>query len=848
MRPRITLALALSLVASPVLAGNVPDPTTFLGFRIGEDRHLVRWTALTDYFHEVDRQSDRVIVRELGRSTEERPFLAAIISSPETIRNIDHYRQLQHQVSDPRLPGSQLAVSASKPVVLITCSIHSIEVASTLTSIALLHQLATRDDATTHEILDKTILLLVPSCNPDGVDIVYDWYERSKGHAWEGEGLPWLYHKYAGHDTNRDFFMLNLEETKILSKFLYEDWFPTITYDIHQMGSNGARIFVPPFFDPVNPNIDARLTESIALLGSHMALDLTSARRQGVLTNAMYDNWWNGGNRTTPQRHNMVGLLTESASAKMATPITISRDRLGGATRGFANHKLAVNFPVPWQGGTWRLRDIITDQMICCRSVLTLAARYGSMFQSNYRDMGRDAIRAGEAFPPFGWVIPPNQTDIATAYEMAAILHKTGIEIEHVSAPFTNGTTRIPAGSLLMRSAQPYRRHLKDMMERQVYPDRFNPDGSAEPPYDVAGWTLPLQMGVQTIRLDRPIDAKSERLEVVRAPYGRTEGVGNEKSFSVANESNEVFLLLNALHKKGVPVFVKRGEDGRSERFSFPSTPEASAAIDQVLPRISFIIRRDSESPEGVKLSPRRVGIYQPWVASMDEGWTRLVLERRGFAYTSLHNEDILSGKLRDSFDVILFASSPPRTIREGFRAGQTAPPFVGGLGTKGAAALREFAENGGTLIGLEHASSYLIEELALPVTESLKGLSTRSFYCPGSILQAAIQTDHALTSGISWDLSLYFSRSLAFDLKEPAAGSPAGDPIALVRYGAASPLQSGWLLGPEHIRSKAAEVLVPYGKGNVVLFGFPPQNRGQTHGTFRLLFNALSREISAIQ
>ena len=334
---RILAALILGPVAG-ALGAEVPSPEAHLGFRPGADFRLAAWPSVVDYFRKVDAASDRVVVRELGRTTEGRPYIVAIVSDEATIGDLGRHQARQREIAQPGpsyRPGTGPPEEA-RPVVLITCSIHSVETASTLMAMELLHGLASGDDPATREILDHAILVLVPSANPDGVNKVAAWYERTKGHPWEGEGMPELYHKYAGHDTNRDWFMLNLQETRLLTRFLYREWPPTLAYDVHQMGPKGARMFVPPFFDPINPNLDARVNQGIALVGAHMAADLAAAGKPGVLTNAMYDNWWNGGMRTTPQRHNVVAVLTESASVKMASPIFLDRPQLAGATRGFS--------------------------------------------------------------------------------------------------------------------------------------------------------------------------------------------------------------------------------------------------------------------------------------------------------------------------------------------------------------------------------------------------------------------------------------------------------------------------------------------------------------------------------
>ncbi len=849
-------------------AADVPAPGTHLGFRPGADGHLAPWGEVVSYFQKVDLASDRVKVRVLGETTEGRPFLAAFVSAAETIKDLDRYRGLQAKLSDPRLIPADAdrprVVAESKVVVVIACSIHSTETASTLMAMELLHGLASRDDPETREILDRTILILVPSVNPDGVEKVARWYERTKGHPWEGSGLPALYHTYAGHDTNRDWFMLNLKETRLLTRMLYKDWFPTLLYDVHQMGSRGARIFVPPFYDPINPNLDPRLNQGIFLIGAHMAADLAAAGRRGVLTNAMYDNWWNGGNRTTPQRHNIVAVLTESASVRLATPIFLEPADLKAEARGFISHQPAVNFVDPWPGGWWRLRDIVDDQLICARSLLTLAARCHDGFQSNLLALASASLAKGSGSPPFAWVVPRDQRDPGSAARLVGILHDSGIEVHSALEPFRADGVSFPAGSWILPAAQPYRPHLKDMMERQVYPNRLTAGGKAETPYDVAGWTLPLQMGVRVAELSTPPQARTAKLDRIEAPRGGIDawtGPGRPDYYVIGNTTNDDFLVRNALVAAGVEVeLVRIGTQAMPVgSLKFTAGEKARAVLDEVLQKVTTRVRAGQDprpaapggsqppsppDPAGIvaarnTYSPKhRIGVYQPWMPSMDEGWTRLVLETFKVPYTTLHNSEIRAGGLR-GFDVLLLPSIEAKVIRSGYAPNETEPAYVGGLGAEGAEELRRFVREGGRLVCLDASCEYAIEELNLPVKNVVKGLSTADFYAPGSILRAGVvDRDVSTTTGVADEVSVYFDQSQAFELVD-TKDAAVGNRVA-VRYARSRPLESGWLLGPSKLEGKAALVKVHSGGGTVILFGFPPQHRGQTHGTFRLLFNAL--------
>ncbi len=948
---RLAMGIVLILFSTiAVTHADPPTPEEHLGYRPGADYSLPNWAEVVDYYRILAETSDRIVLEELGRSTRDRPMISAVISSAETIADLEAARTAQAALADPRQIADEdevrRLIEQTKTVVMITCTIHSSETASTPMSMELAHRLATSDDETTRTILDNTVLLLVPSVNPDGVDIVADWYRRSLGNPWEGGGLIELYHPYAGHDTNRDWFMLNLRETQNLTEYLYHRWFPTITWDVHQMGGYGARMFVPPFFDPVNPNLHPKVSQGIFLIGAHMATALASHEKSGVLTYAMYDNWWNGGCRTVPQRHNMVGVLTESASVKLATPVFIERSELRGARRGFSNHDLAVNFPDPWPGGWWRLRDIVDYQLICAEALLTLAARYRQEFQRNYVSMGREAIEAGQAEPPYGWIVPRDQRDPGRAIALIDKLQATGIEVKRADEPFTLAGVDYPQGTWLLPADQPYRGYLKDVMERQVYPTRLDAEGKAEAPYDVAGWTMPLQMGVTSQQIDAPLPIEASIIERVGTPTGtiRSIGSGDPAYYLVANLANADFILLDRLLAGGVPVGIVnhndddlyghgkpaplavaldqlvRGESASipSGTLGFPANEEARTIVERTIKELPVTVfaldeqttirlnsldrstanadddfgvhgegGSDSESldelagefggrpapappiPTMTHLTRPRIGLYQPWIPIMDEGWTRFVFDSHQIPYTVLHNAEIRAGRLIDQVSVLVIPSMSSRVLRDGYPLNATERPYVGGLGHEGLESLRAFVEEGGTLVCLEDSCRYAMAAFDLPVSNALEGIGSDQFFCPGSILGASRVESGPMTWGMPESLSLYFARSLAFELPdssddlveendsiedgfEGSAEESSGDPgrgsdsseddriTVWVRYAERTPLQSGWLLGPDELAGRPALVSVDRGAGRVVLFGFPPQHRGQTQGTFRLLFNAL--------
>ncbi|HEV7859318.1 MAG TPA: M14 family metallopeptidase, partial [Pyrinomonadaceae bacterium] len=306
----------------------LPSPRNYLGFDPGDDRTIADWRQISGYFARLDQLSARVAVRTLGETTLHRPFIVAFISAPENIRELQKYQEIQRRLADPRLVRGDAERDAllreGKTVVAISCSIHSTEIVASQMSMQLAYELASAQDASTREILQNTILMLIPSANPDGVDIVANWYRKTLGTPYEGKEPPELYHHYAGHDDNRDWFMLNLPETKLVTRLFWKEWFPQIVYDVHQQGMTGSRFFIPPFYDPSNPHIAPLLLRQVGLIGHKMAADLQSVGQQGVITNALYDTWWHGGFRTAPYFHNSIGILSEAASAHLMTSVRVT--------------------------------------------------------------------------------------------------------------------------------------------------------------------------------------------------------------------------------------------------------------------------------------------------------------------------------------------------------------------------------------------------------------------------------------------------------------------------------------------------------------------------------------------
>ncbi len=822
----VTLAFTL-----PARSWSVPSPESVLGFHVGDDRRLADWREITSYFHELGAASGRVRVEELGKTTEGRPFLLVTVSSEANMERLDEIRRVNARLADPRGLGEAEAadlLARGRTIVALKHGIHSTEVASTQTAMELAYELATGESDEVRQILDRCVVLIVPSDNPDGTQRVTDWYRRTLGTPYEGGEIPFLYQKYAGHDNNRDWYMFTQQETRLTVAGVYERWHPQIVHDLHQMGTRGARFFAPPYLDPWEPNVDPALRAAVNTLGMHVAAQLTSEGKRGVVVNALYDAW--SPARAYPHTHGGVRILTETASARLGSPITIPFEDLGTGP-GYDARRASWNFPAPWTGGTWRVRDIVDYQLSASRALLGHAAANRTFWLRTFLDVNRRACARED---PHAFVIPEPQPDPLAAAQLVSVLRTGGVEVYRARAAFDAGGRRFERGSQVVPMQQPASAFAKMLLETQSYPDlREYPGGPPRKPYDVTAHTLPLLMDVPVVRIAGAFDADLT-LESEAAPEaGRVSGGG---AFLALGHKTGELVALGRLLAAGVPVrwttepFSEGGYAYPPGTLLVPS--KARGQVNGLARSLGVSARGVSARPAALALRQPRVGLYQSWMGSLDEGWTRYVFEKQvEMPYLTLHDADLRVGGLRARFDAIVLPDQPPGQILAGYPRGALPPEYTGGIGPEGVASLRDFVEAGGTLVALNAATALLVHDLALPVRNALDDPGPDSFYCPGAILRVHAGAPSPLTAGLEEPASAWFESGPAFEAPESA--------VAL-RYVEDDPLLSGWLLGGKRLRGRAALVDLPLGKGRVVLFGFRPQYRAQSWATYVPFLNAL--------
>lgn len=865
----VTLLLAAgwqTLPVAPRLAAAqaaIQAPEAFAGFRIGSDNQLVGWDRIVAYMRLVADASPRVQVRELGKSTNGLPFIAVEISAPETLRDLDRFkaleRKLYFQGGAPTAAERDEIFRAGKAVVLITCSIHATEIGASQMSLELVHRLATDESPQVRKILDNVIFILVPSLNPDGQAMVTDWFMKQVGTLYEGTSTPWLYHPYIGHDNNRDMYMFTQVESQHTARLLWHDWFPAVWLDEHQMGGSGARIFVMPATDPINPNVDPLIYRWNGIFGQSQGAALEAAGKEGIIYNATYTNFWQGAMAWSGWWHNQVGLLTEVASVRIATPTEQQRARpgapppAGGGGRGGGfgdrdpNEPLPpprdvnsrTEYPRPWLGGRWTLRDIVDYELIASMALLEAAADRRETLLRHIYEINARTVNAGSIDGVAAILVPVDtQVDPREAVHLVERLRMGGVEVSRAGASFEAGGTTYPAGTFVIPMTQVFARYAKDLLEKQTYPEvRRSPDSPPEPPYDVTAWSLGMLLGVDTIFLRRPVPEDAQLAPVgddLRVPAGRVTGSGSGFAFEYRGPDTAV--AINRLLKEGGEVTIAAGD--AHARVSVTGVPRAR--VEAVAGEFGLDVEAGGTAAggRGTRIRAPRVALYQPWGGgNMDEGWTRWVLEQYEFTLTTLHNEDVRAGRLHERFDVVVLADQSPGSIVEGGRGGAVPPEYRGGIGEAGVDALKAFVAAGGTLVTLGAACDLAIERWPIPVRNLKAQYSRDEHFAPGTIVNVQIDTRHPLGYGVAAGTYGFYRNSPFFAVVE---GFQSQATTVVARYPNAGIVASGWLKGEELMGGRAAVVTVDMQPGRIVLFGLRPQHRAQTHATFPMLFNAL--------
>jgi hypothetical protein len=839
----VLVFVSLLFCRSVVIHAEVPTPVSVLGHNPGDDFYLADYDDAIRYFHALAASSDRIKMFKVGKSTDGEEYEIAVISSPENLARLDEYKSIARKLADSRdLTEAQAKELArtSKVIVHIDGGMHSSEVAGGQHSIQLAYKLAsTQGDPQIDAILNNVILVLWPTLNPDGQNMVVHWYRQHLGTQFEVSPMPYLYQQYVGHDNNRDGYMQNMIESQVVTK-AEMDYSPVIFYCQHQTAPFPARIWIPPFADPISSNISPYMRSWLNVVGTQMSAALQQQHLPGAISQAEYDNWYPGFLDFTHVFRNEISFFTETALYRYATPRFYTVDEF---PKQYQDLKALTLYTDPWQGGWWHLSDAVKYMIAGSMSVLDTASKYREQLLFNRWQAAHDNIEHFKHAAPYAYVLPNPQADTPEAAQLTEIMIENGVEVHRAKEAFhANGAT-YPAGSWVILMDQPFSGLVKELFEVQHYPQAIL-DGSAKPvtlPYDVTGWTLPMQMGVKVDAVTDPVaDDQRAALELVTkidVPAGGADGAG--PNFVLSHKPNASFEAVNDILAAGgsasfAKELVQTSEGSETGAFVIGGLGRANLA--SILEKRGVSAVSATHGGEVIALHKARVGLYRPWAPSIDEGWTRWVLEKYGFAPVSLYNAGMKASDLKSRFDSIVIPDISKNLLMNGFKAGIVPSEYAGGIENDGVEALREFVQQGGTLVAFNQSASAMIDLLGLPVTNILDGVTSDQFFCSGALVRVELKDrSRPGVYGLPEDPIVMFERGPAFAAKTGFKGA------ILASYPkGVNPLVSGVLLHPEKIEGAGAAVEVAYGKGHIFLYGFKPQWRAQSHGAYKFFMNAL--------
>lgn len=858
----------------------VQSPEEYFGFKPGADYMLFDYERLIGYLQKVDTVSDRLKLVEIGKSPLGKPMVVAFISSEKNIRELDSLKAINRKLAlDPNLSEAEREAlfSQGKVFILGTLSMHSEEVAPTQASALIIYDLITTHDPVKLEWLNNVVYMIVPNHNPDGMDMIVNHYKKYKGTKYEGSSFPGVYHKYIGHDNNRDYVVLTQSDTRAVSAIYSLEWFPQVMVDKHQMGSAGVRYFIPPPHDPIAENVDAGLWNWSSLFGSNMMKDMNLQGLSGVACKFLFDDYWPGSTQTCIWK-NVIAFLTEGASAKVASPVFVEPNEIRVRGKGLSEYKKSINMPLPWPGGWWRLGDLVQYEITSTMSILKTASEYHKDILLYRNDLCRKEVNNGKTLPPFYYILPLRQHDQSELVSLVNLLREHGIDVYRLAAPVVIDNIGYAGGDIVVPLAQPFRPFIKEVMETQEYPLRhYTPDGLIIKPYDITSWSLPLHKGVSALEVTKKeaVPANFDTLlEKITGPFHLTAPMPqNYWAALFTVNHNESFKAAFLAMSKGMRVerlkksMTVEGVEFPVGSFIVYRDEKQSSVLDEMLRQITVspkILAQPLplEAQDAAPVKMPRIGLVETYFHDMDAGWTRFILDSYFIPYVVVHPGEFESTDFVKNFDVLLFPDSPKSQLMEGKQKGwdddyedsNYPPDYRKGIGKNGLGRLMTFLDNGGIIVSWERSSEIFMgsqeippvqktgekEEFVLPVQDISKELKSGGLYCPGSLMKVLFLKDHPITLGMPGEAGVFFRGETVFRTRVPKFDM---DRRVIGKFPEKNILLSGYCENEGKAANQTVLAWFRKNKGQLVLFGFSPQFRASTDVTFKLLFNSILLE-----
>jgi len=869
----IKLTLQLIIVLLTFTANNFTKaqsisslvPDKFFGFTPGADSMLFDYEQLIDYLTKLDKVSERMKMVEIGKSPLGKPMYIAFISSEANIKNLDKLKEINKKLAlEPNLSERDVENLADEGKVffLATLSMHSTEVAPSQAAPLIAYELVTTNDKDKLKWLGDVVYMLVPNHNPDGMDMVVQHYKKYKGTKYDGSAMPGVYHKYVGHDNNRDFVTLTQSDTRAISAIYSTDWFPQVMIEKHQMGSTGPRYFVPPMHDPIAENIDAGIFDWTWVFGSCMTTDLTQAGLKGVTQHAIFDDYWPGATETCLWK-GVIGMLTEAASVNVASPIYIEPNELQVSGKGLSEYEKSINMLLPWEGGWWRLGDIVQYELVSTYSIMKTASLHRNEILQFRNDMCRKEVNKGKTQAPYYYIFPIAQSNADELIALIDVLQEHGISVYKLNKDIVIENKIYKQGDIVVPLAQPFRSFIKEILEKQVFPARhYTPDGELIQPYDITSWSLSLHKGLDYTELNEKALNVEPALDKIVRGYKLFDGKipANVEMIALQANLNTSYKIAFSALQQGVKV----------ER-----TLLSTKVNNTELPAGSFIIPKNGQTQElisGLSIAPvfsssklsvntapvtlPRIALIETWFHDMDAGWTRYVFDTYSIPFKVIRPGEFAQTDFAANFDVLVFPSASKDMLLSGKRKSgddyvisNYPPEFTKGIGTDGMKALMQFIDKGGIVLSWGQSTNLFIgaltierskddkEEFQLPIRDISEGLVKNGLSCPGSLVKVIIKQDHPLTYGMPKSVGVFFRGRPVFATSQPSFDA---DRRVIATFPKEQILMSGYCEKEELLSQKSAMVWLKKGKGQVILCGFNPQQRASTTSTYKLIFNSL--------
>jgi hypothetical protein len=844
----------------------VLSPEEFFGFKPGTNRELINYEKLIEYLDTLDVKSERVKMIEIGKSPFDKPMYICFISSPENIASLDELKSLNKRLAlDPEIPDDQRTelFGKGRVFVMAALSMHSREVGPSQSAPLIAYDLAVTTDENKLNWLENVVYMMVPCHNPDGMDMIVENYYKYKGTKYEGSDMPGVYHKYIGHDNNRDFVTLSQTDTRAIAAIYNKDWFPQVAVQKHQMGSSGVRYVVPPSHDPIAENVDASLWNWIGIFGTNMIKDMTSDSLAGIAQRYVFDDFWPGSTGTCVWT-NVIGMLTEAANAQTATPVFIEPNEMSVVGKGLSEHKKSVNMPLPWEGGWWGLEDIVKYEISSTLSMLKTASSHREEILKFRNDLCRSEVNKGKSEAPFYFIMPLNQSDQSELAGTVNLLREHGISVFELKNELVLENVNYHKGDIVVPLAQPFRPLIKEIFEPQEYPLRhYTPGGEAIKPYGNTSWSLPLHRGVKSFEISVRSKELENSLNPIESDYQlKSEFEANQTIFLFTSRNNEsykaafVAMSLGMQVKRLIRDVTFENELFPAGSFIIATNSYKDSLFNQL--NISPVPLKQNLATDLEEIKMPRIALVESWFQDLDAGWTRFLFDDYGIPYSVLRPQDFEKANLKDKFDMVVFPSEGADIIKDGkFKRGENfylsnyPPEYTKGLGIKGMDNLMNFLDNGGIIISWGESvpifdnvlqikvgnSDEVKEEFRLPFRNVADELTKQGLYCPGSLVKVELAGDNPLTWGMPEEAGILFQGSPVFTTSVPVFDM---DRRVIAHFPEKDLLISGYIEKEETLANKSAMIWLKKGRGQLVLMSFSPQFRASTQGTFKLLFNSL--------